>query len=99
MASGGSFPGQPSAPSWPPPGQQPGTVVPGGPGPQSPRPQSRRPRSFPAWAVLPFAGGAVVVLGIFFILQFTVFGSSGGGSGQPAGQQSALAAPTGPMPA
>jgi hypothetical protein len=78
MRSGDSYPGQQ-------PGQRPqhgSTLADQPPTTQVDRGRNRGHghgrRSWPTWAIAPFLGGAVVVLGIFLILQFTVLDHSSG---------------------
>ena len=75
--------GYPGAPGGPPP------AVPGGPGDK---------RAWPTWWIAPYAGGALVVLAVFAVLQLTVLRHP---AGHPAaaGSSPAAAAPSGPMPA
>src|ERR1700761_1210827 len=68
-------------------GPPPRTVAASGPARGNGRGRGRRPgqRAWPTWAVVPFLGGALVVLGIFAVLQFTVLGHGSGPAPAPAG--------------
>ena len=88
MQSGDGYPGQQASPPGTPAGQPPRPVPPSGPG------RGRAKRAWPAWAVVPFLGGALVVLGIFAILQFTVLDHDSGHA-----TAAASAGPRVPLPA
>jgi hypothetical protein len=101
----GGFPGGPvTQPSGPVPhpggpvGWAGGPVTqPGGPGGQPPVPGGSRTKTWPTWWILPYLGGAAVVLAVFAIVQLTVLRHPAGHAS--AASSTAAAAPQGPMPA
>jgi hypothetical protein len=106
MRAGEGYPGQQAfqanglaSQSDGPPGYPGGPAgYPGAPGGQPPGPGGPAKRPLPTWWIVPYAGGALVVLAVFAVLQLTVLR-------HPAGHASAVAsspaatAPGGPMPA
>jgi hypothetical protein len=106
MRAGDGHPGQQAyqsdgrpGPTISPPGYSGGPAGhPGAPGGPPLGPGGRARRAWPTWWIAPYAGGALVVLAIFAVLQLTVLRHSTGHPA-PAGSSPAAAAPSGPMPA
>jgi len=76
------------------PGGQP---QPPGPGSQPPGPGGPGKRAWPTWWIVPYLGGAVIVLAVFALVQLTVLRHPAGHAA--AASSTAAAAPQGPMPA
>lgn len=70
---------------------------PGGQGGQPPGPGEPRKRTWPTWWIVPYLGGAAIVLAVFALVQLTVLRHPAGHAA--AASSTAAAAPQGPMPA
>lgn len=89
MRAGEGYPRQPAFQSDG-PGSRSGGRPPGPPG--------RAKKAWPTWWIAPFAGGALVVLAVFAVLQLTVLRHPAGPA-SAAASSPAVTAPRGPMPA